>query len=594
MVIGPPVSAQEQEQQAPEVAAERAEDPVAYQVEIEGVSDSDIRSLLQRSSQLLALANRPPLTQAALVRRIEADFERFRSVLRSEGYYDAVINYRIDDQATPQVITISVDTGPAYRLMSYDVTFEGETDQALREAPPPSGLGLRLGERARAAEVVGAEQRLFRVLAEEAHPLAELQDREVIVDHDERGMRVSVRIDPGPVSQFGPTKLTGLDTVNEQYIRRLIPWRQGDLYDQRKVDAFRRKLAETGLFSTIVIDRPERLDAEGQLPMSVQLIEGKQRSIGAGAKYYSSEGPAGEAFWEHRNLFGNSEDLRVTIEIGMIRQQAKINFTLPDWNRPEQDLLAEAQAIRQTTDAFDEIGTATSVKVRRLLSETWTGTIGASLEWAQLKDDNGTNTSTLLGVPGELYRDATDSLLDPREGMRLRLQATPYAGWFNDTATFLSSAVTLSGYQPLDGDKRFVLAGRTKVGTILGESREDIPANKRFYAGGGDSIRGYPFQKVGPLDESNDPLGGRSVLELNAELRARVWGNFGLVPFIDGGNVYTPVYPDFSEELRWAAGIGARYITVVGPVRFDIAFPLNPPSEVDDPFQFYISLGQAF
>ena len=278
----------------------------------------------------------------------------------------------------------------------------------------------------------------------------------------------------------------------------------------------------------------------------------------------------------------------------MIRQQGTVNFTLPDWKRPDQDLLAEVQATRQTTEAFDELGVATSAKVRRPLSETWTGTIGGSLEWSQLKDENGTNTSTLLGMPGELYRDATDSLLDPREGMRLRLQATPYFGWFNETATFLSGAVTLTGYQPLDPEKRFVLAGRTKVGSIVGESREDIPANKRFYAGGGDSIRGYPFQKVGPLDDNHDPLGGRSVLEVNAEFRARVWGNFGLVPFVDGGNVYTQVYPDLSEELRWAAGIGARYVTVIGPVRFDIAFPLNPPRAVDDPFQFYISLGQAF
>ncbi|HYN39543.1 MAG TPA: BamA/TamA family outer membrane protein, partial [Rhodospirillales bacterium] len=274
--------------------------------------------------------------------------------------------------------------------------------------------------------------------------------------------------------------------------------------------------------------------------------------------------------------------------------QGRIDITKPNWRRPDQDLLLEAEAIRQTTDAFDEIGVASVGRVRRPLSETWTGSLGTSLEWSQLKDDKGENTSTLVGFPAELYRDATDSLLDPRDGIRLRLQATPYLGWFNETARFVSGVATVSGYQPLDQEKRFVLAGRAKLGSILGESREDIPANKRFYAGGGDSIRGYQFQKVGPLDDNNDPLGGRSVLELNAELRALVWGNFGLVPFIDGGNVYTPVYPDFSEELRWAAGIGARYITVVGPIRFDIAFPLNPPRELDEPFQFYVSLGQAF
>jgi translocation and assembly module TamA len=584
-------AAAEEETLAAEQPADAA---VAYTVAIEGVEDSGIRSILQRSSQLFALDDKPPLTQAGLVRRIQDDFERFRAVLRSEGYYDSLSDFRIDDQKSPMAITVKVDAGPVYKLQSYDVVFENETQDVAREPPPPSGLGIVIGERARAAAVVGAEQRLLATLAQEAHPLARRTDREVIVNHDDRSMRVTVHIDPGPFSRFGPVSIVGLETIDEIYIRRLIPWREGEPWDERKVDAFRRKLVKAGLFTTVVIDRPEEVDADGMLPLTVQLIEGKQRSIGAGAKYYTSEGPAGEVFWEHRNLLGQDEDLRITIEVGWIRQQGRIDITKPNWRRPDQDLLGEVQVIRQTTDAFDELGVASTGKVRRPLSDTWTGSVGGSLEWSQLKDDKGQNTSTLVGIPTELYRDATDSLLDPREGIRLRLQATPYVGWFNQTARFLSTTAIVSGYQPIDADKRFVIAGRAKVGNIVGQAREDIPANKRFYAGGGDSIRGYQFQKVGPLDDNNDPLGGRSVLEVSTELRATVWGNFGLVTFIDGGNIYTPVYPDLSEDLRWAAGVGARYITVVGPVRFDIAFPLNQPRELDEPFQFYVSLGQAF
>lgn len=580
-----------------EGAAGEAEAPAAhaaYTVKIEGVAHSGIQSTLERSSQLVTLVNKPPLTQAALVRRIQGDFDRFRAVLRSEGYYDALIDYRIDDQASPMSVTVVVDTGPIYRLQLYDVLFEEEAAETPRVPPPLSALGLRLDQPARAADIIGAEQRLLFALADEAHPLARLVDREAIVDHNDRTMRVTVRIDPVPFTRFGPLTILGLNNVREDYVRTLVPWQEGDPYDQRKVDAFRAKLIKAGIFTTVVIDRPDQLDENGTLPMTVQVIEGKQRSVGAGAKYYTSEGPAGEVFWEHRNLFGRDEDLRITLEVGEIRQQGTIDFTKPNWRRPDQDLLGEVKATRQTTEAFDEIGVTSVARLRRPISETWTASVGTSLEWSQLKDVNGQNTSTLIGFPVELYRDATDSLLDPREGMRLRLQATPYLGWFDGAAHFLSGAAIASGYQPLDADKRIVLAGRAKIGTILGQSRQDIPANKRFYAGGGDSIRGYQFQKVGPLDDDKDPLGGRSVVELNAELRAHVWGKFSLVPFVDGGNVYNAVYPDFSEQLRWAAGIGARYDTVVGPVRFDIAFPINPPKELNERFQFYISLGQAF
>jgi len=570
------------------------EAPPAYTVAIEGVGDSAVRSLLERSSQLITLADKAPPTEAGMVRRLEGDFERFRTVLRSEGYYDSTIDYRIDDQVEPQAITVVIDTGPAYSLTTYELTWVGDHAEAAPSPPPLNRLGLRLGERARSADVIGAERRALARLADAAHPLAQLVDRDAVVDHRDRSMHVQVQIDPGPFTRFGTLTIEGLATVREDYVRTLVPWREGDAYDQRKVNAFRERLVTAGIFTTVIIDRPEQLDADGTLPMTVTVIEGKQRSIGAGAKYYTSEGPAAEVFWEHRNLLGANEDLRITLEVGMIRQQVTADFVKPDYKRVDQDLLAEVQAKRQQTDAFDEVGVLTVAKLRRPVSESWTGAVGTSLEWSQLRDDDGTSSSTLVGLPVEMLRDTTNDRLDPRRGMRLRADATPYVGWFDRTSRFLVSTLGGSTYQSVDSERRFVLATRAKVGSLVGQPRGDIPANKRFYAGGGDSIRGYQFQKVGPLDDRDDPLGGRSLLETSVEFRAHVWGNFALVPFVDGGNVYTSVLPDLSEDLRWAAGIGARYHTAIGPVRFDVAFPLNPRDDVDDPFQFYVSLGQAF
>ncbi len=159
---------------------------------------------------------------------------------------------------------------------------------------------------------------------------------------------------------------------------------------------------------------------------------------------------------------------------------------------------------------------------------------------------------------------------------------------------FFTTTAGGSAYYALDSDSRFVLAGRTKIGSAIGEPTDKIPANKRFYAGGGGSIRGYDFQSVGPLDADNDPLGGRSLLEVGAELRIRATESIGLVPFVDGGTVYDSPYPDFEEAFRWAAGVGVRYFTGFGPIRLDIALPLDKRKDVDDDFQLYISFGQAF
>jgi translocation and assembly module TamA len=179
------------------------------------------------------------------------------------------------------------------------------------------------------------------------------------------------------------------------------------------------------------------------------------------------------------------------------------------------------------------------------------------------------------------------------KGTRISLAVTPNVGDFAEAITFLSNETNAAAYwSPLEDDV-LTLAARGRLGTLFGEDTKDLPGTKRFYAGGGGSIRGYEFQSVGPVDASNDPEGGRSVIELGAEMRFRVTDTIGLVPFVEGGTVYNASVPDFSETMRWAAGLGMRYYTAAGPLRLDIAFPMNPRRQ-DEDFEFYVSFGQAF
>ena len=246
------------------------------------------------------------------------------------------------------------------------------------------------------------------------------------------------------------------------------------------------------------------------------------------------------------------------------------------------------------SEAFDELGAKAVAGARLPIGGPWRAAADGSLEISRLKDRDGTRTSRLFGIPLSLKYDGTNSQWRPTEGGRLEFSMTPYAGEFDDTTTFLVNRVDGSVFAGFDDDKRFVLAGRASVGSIVGESRRDIPSNKRFYAGGDGSIRGYQYQRVGPLDDSRDPIGGRSLFLVGAEFRAIVWRSLGVVPFFEGGNVYEDQIPDFSREPRWAAGIGLRHHTLFGPVRLDFAFPINRRHEVDNPFEFYISIGQAF
>ncbi len=171
---------------------------------------------------------------------------------------------------------------------------------------------------------------------------------------------------------------------------------------------------------------------------------------------------------------------------------------------------------------------------------------------------------------------------------------TPFAGTLDDEFTaFLNLDTRASAYWDILDDDVYVLAGRTRIASIIADSVGDVPQNRLLYAGGGGSVRGYERRFVGPLDAEGDPEGGLSALEASLELRARVWGDLGGVLFVDAGSVSRESYPGFEEGVQVAVGTGVRYYSPAGPIRLDVAFPVNGRDE-DDFFQFYFSIGQAF
>ncbi|MEN8197446.1 MAG: BamA/TamA family outer membrane protein, partial [Pseudomonadota bacterium] len=256
--------------------------------------------------------------------------------------------------------------------------------------------------------------------------------------------------------------------------------------------------------------------------------------------------------------------------------------------------LANVTGRAQQTDAYDERTGAGFAGLEKRLAKILKFGVGLSAEYSLIEDDGVKSTFAIFGIPIHGGRDSTNDLLDPTEGTRLKLSVTPYLATIEQDINFTVFEVGASAYVGLGKEDRVVPAIRVRAGSISGLDTLDIPITKRFFAGGGGSIRGYEFQKAGPLDAEGDPIGGRSLLEAGFELRWRVTDSIGIVPFAEGGNVYDEQTPDFGEDLFWAAGLGFRYFTVAGPLRFDVAFPLNRRDGIDDEFQIYVSLGQAF
>jgi translocation and assembly module TamA len=570
--------------------ARPAEADISYKTEIAGIEDGDLLRDLRNASQLVQLENRPAVSEVALERRAEADRERLDAVLRAAGYYDATIAFDIDHAAAPAVVRVKLEPGTRYTLAAVGFVAPDGSAPPLSERYPPAGVGLKIGDPAVAARVLEAEQRVVRILAEQGYPFAKVASRRTVIDKATKTMEVTYTIDAGAKAAFGSVAISGTRDVKPGYIRRRVAWREGGTFDARLIETTRSDLVASGLFSTVRVRTGETVGADGRVPVTIEVIERPFRSIGGGLSYDTSLGASGRVFWEHRNLFGSAERLRALGEVGETRQGLNGLFRRPDIAALNQDLVVSALAESEDLEAYNRRRALASVGIEQKFSNVWTGGGALSLERSHVEESDGTFDYTLFGLPLYLRRDGTNNLLDPTEGSRQSLAVTPYYG---PELGFVSSRLQGSAYRALDEGKRIVIAGFAAIGTVGGESLDALPKDKRLYAGGGGSVRGYGYQKAGPLDSEGNPIGGRSSLELGIELRVKVTETIGVVPFLEGGNVYESVRPDLGENLFYGTGLGLRYYTPIGPIRFDVGIPLNRRQE-DDAFQVYISIGQAF
>lgn len=570
----------------------QASDGLAYEPAIAGIEDSNLLELLESASQLYALKDRRPASVAALERRTQSDLERLREVLRSEGYYDATLTYRLESEKKPIAVKVEIEPGKRYSLTKFTIVYEGKAPEKKAE-PTLADIGIKPGMPARAPDVRSAQAKAVSVLRNRGYPFAKSEALKATVNHETDEMTVRLMVEAGERAKLGNLAISGLKTVKEDYLRRILAWPEGDAYDQKKVNGAQGTLNATGLFSSVKVTHGEAVDSDGDLPITAEVTESAHRSIGAGAHYSTDVGFGADIFWEHRNIFGRNEQLKFSITAAQIEQSGRVNFRKPAFLQREQALLASAEIANRNTDAFDQQSVAGSLSLDRPLFEKWRGTAGVTGSYDILEDNDGTERVKLVGLPFTARRSTSDSPLNPTRGSIIDLTATPYAGASSGPLHFLRVSAGGSKYYSLDKKSRFILAGRVRVGSIVGEDTATLPADKRFYAGGGGSVRGYEFQKVGPLDSDGDPTGGRSLLEFSAEVRIRITETIGIVPFIDGGAVTEESYPSFDEPVLWAGGLGLRYYTDIGPLRLDVAFPINGRKE-DDFFQFYVSFGQAF
>jgi translocation and assembly module TamA len=385
--------------------------------------------------------------------------------------------------------------------------------------------------------------------------------------------------------------------VNQELLDRVAGRLTGQPYSPEREETTRRELVALGAFDRVRARAAERLDASGALPVEFEVTERPRRAVGFAAAYETNYGPTVQAYWEHRNLFGNAERLRLQAEVSRlgtgggtedVNYRLSANLRRPGLFDGRTTLVLDLAAVRERLEAYDRDAVTASAMFEYRVSERLTLQAGPSFEIGEI-GRRGDFTPFTLGA----RYDTTDSLLDPARGFRLAAAATPFYE-LEEGGTFTRLRVNGSTYWDITGDRGTVLAFRGVVGSIIGGEQSTVPLDKRFYAGGGGSVRGFDYQSIGPRDPATGlPRGGLSLVEASAEVRQRISGAFGMVAFLDAGSVGQKETPSFND-FSLGAGVGIRYATVVGPLRADIAIPLNREGDRGSSYGIYVGLGQAF
>ncbi|AHI25731.1 putative surface antigen [Komagataeibacter xylinus E25] len=614
-----------------------AADPQPYVTTLRPTGNADLDDALRASSDLLSLQKTQAVSPFALTGRIHNDYSRLISALESFGFYAGGITITVTDgggksgapvagghdgrdpdlpewmQSIPEghraQVTISARPGVPFRIGVVTLNPDKGDPPVRLNADEVKAFAMKPGMPAQAESVLSAGVTLQTALTEEGYALATVSKPQAWLRPDTHTLDIAYTVHRGPVVNLGAFDFAGLQRTHPAYIARRLTIAPGELYQPSRIERARQDIAATGLFSDVQVNHGDTLAPDGSMPLDFAFREGKRHSVGAEGGYSTDLGGRAGVTWTHNNLFGNAERLRLTALItglgGSAEQGLGYDFYAdllkPDFGSRNQNMSARLEGIKQELYSYRQTALLARIGIVRRVNRHWNVSFGGQIEQEQIQQMRTNNSYFIASLPLSANYDGTgvDNPITPAtHGVRLGASITPSASLTDGTSFFAIMQATVSTYFDLKAlglsrPGRSVLAWRGTIGNVEGASTFAIPPDQRLYAGGSATVRGFRYQGVGPqFANTRYAIGGTSMDAGSFEYRQRIMQKFGAVGFIDAGQVTADRTP-FQGTVRVGAGAGARYYTPIGPVRLDVAVPLNRPAR-GDKWELYVGLGETF
>ncbi|MEM1092112.1 MAG: outer membrane protein assembly factor [Pseudomonadota bacterium] len=490
--------------------------------------------------------------------------------LQPLGYYNAQISGAPEGAA----VRVQVEPGEPVRVTSVAIRFQDA------DVSPTVTFPLAAGAVFDHQSYETGKQAIAAWLLAQGYLASELITHEVRVHRQRRAAEIELTWRPGPRYRFGEVRFTD-SPLAEGFLRRYLTISPGEYFSERRLQSISEALRGSGYFAAVEIV-PGALDPLTEtVPLEIQLTPRKQSAYQAGVIYATDAGPGLEAGVERRWLNDRGYQGRVRLELATRRSLAAARLDIPSARDLDRSLSLSLNYVDESTDSSDRQTGQLAVS-RQSRWGAWNRVdaltyLRENFEIGQQED----TVSFLLGSL-ELARQVSDGSPVPRAGWRASLETQLGADALASDTNLARVELNAKSIYGVGEQYRLLLRGN--LGALWSDDFNQVPASLRFFAGGDQSVRGFDFEELGPTDELGEPTGGEYLAVASVEFDGPLRGNFRWAAFVDAGNAFG----GGDDDIAYAAGLGLRWLTPIGPLRLDIASAL---SDSDSNFRIHFTAG---
>lgn len=547
---------------APEVAG------AAIRVELTGVGGDEEKNV-EAFLSIWRERDTEGLQESRVHRLHELAPQQIAEALAPFGYYRVEVQGELAPGAGGSwVAKYRIVPGPQIPIGKVDVQITGE-GSAEPNAPQ---VALEPGEPFTHAAYESTKSKLRSFARERGYLDAQFARSSVEIDLEAYRADIELELATGPRFYFGEIGFEQ-DTFDPAFLRKFVDVSPGDPFSDNALLGLQSALINTDYFSQVEVNPRARDAVDQRVPVDVSLTPNKPNRYRVGLGYGTDTGVRGTFDWTRRYIGREGHSAGVELMLSPAIQRLDGFYRIPLENPRKEFAQFRATAERYDTDARK--GTLASVRAEHnTFFDRWQQILAVDYDYEVPQDDLESEYHNLIPNAAWTWKVLDDPIFT-REGVRadFKVQGS-YAGLLSSSSFLQGYARVKAIYPPLD-DVRLI--ARAELGATLADSVADIPTSRRFYAGGDNSVRGYAYEELSPTLPDGKKTGGKNLVFTSLEVDRRVTGDWFAAAFVDAGNAFN----DFAEmDIKPSAGVGVRWLSPIGLIRFDVAKPLQDDGDV--------------